>query len=320
MQAYLTSAQELVKNGGYVPLSYSSQVHAGGGNDYYTYWNGQYVQRSAALGPAQTSAAIATANLSSFTSAKQSAAANGASTITWKDETLQTDGSVTAVVVDTSPVEESGVAFNLANAASNATAALATAKAQLSSSNPADPAAPNPALAALIDTSVTIPVNLAQNVPQGCGLNPISSPGLHFIQIITDTGTFFTNLLLYFPSQVAQKGYNFLQPMAFLYTFWTPHTERGDTIFNVQTACATPNNDSCTNGVPLGFSKNNQSGANLATNMPWYISIAIFLQWLISGFYFVILFAAAVLHMIRGKKSTQLNVLTLVPRLIAACF
>lgn len=191
---------------------------------------------------------------------------------------------------------------------------------------------PNPQLGRLIDTKATRPLDLAKKVPEGCGLNPLDAQDINFIDLVKQPGEFFTDLLLYIPSNAAQSAYNFLQPYAFVYTFWTPHTERGDTIFNVKTSCYADRTakgseasadrravaNACTSGQPLGFNKANRSDRNLKRDMPWYISTAIFFQWLVSGFYFIILFAATVLYMVRGNKNTQLNVLQLVPKLIAS--
>jgi len=193
---------------------------------------------------------------------------------------------------------------------------------------------PDPALANMVNIKVSAPLYLAYSVPEGCGLNPIAGTSVHFLDLINDPGTFFTDLILYIPTNLAQQSFNFLQPYAFIWTFWTPHTERGDTLFNVASGCAPtyytsgPNEgrqsntqevaNDCASGQPLGFDKTNNVDAPSSGHDPWYISMAIFLQWFVSGFYFIILFAAAVLYMVRGNRNTQLNVLYLVPKLLAA--
>jgi hypothetical protein len=194
----------------------------------------------------------------------------------------------------------------------------------------------DPALAHMINVKATAPLYLAYSVPEGCGLNPITGTEVHFLDLINNPSKFFTDLILYIPTNLAQQSYNFLQPYAFIWTFWTPHTERGDTLFNVATGCApeyyavgphkgsgtevnaTEIADSCSAGVPLGFNKTNNTDMPTSTNGQWYISIAIFLQWFVSGFYFIILFAAAILYMVRGNRNTQLNVLNLIPKLLAS--
>lgn len=193
---------------------------------------------------------------------------------------------------------------------------------------------PDPGLAGMVNVKVSAPLYLAYSVPEGCGLNPIAGTTVHFLDLINDPGTFFTDLILYIPTNLAQQSFNFLQPYAFIWTFWTPHTERGDTLFNVASGCAPtyytsgPNKgqqsntqevaNDCASGQPLGFDKTNNVDAPSSGHDPWYISMAIFLQWFVSGFYFIILFAAAVLYMVRGNRNTQLNVLYLVPKLLAA--
>lgn len=198
---------------------------------------------------------------------------------------------------------------------------------------------PDPNTASLINYNAANPFQASEFVPQGCGLNPIQGVTVHFLDLINNPGKFFTDLLLWIPTNAEQQLYDFLQPYAFIYTFWTPHTERGDTIFNVATGCAptyysaqdapSPGYigqqsnaqeiaNSCANGQPLGFNKQNNTDSPNWSSNPWYISMAIFFQWFISGFYFIILFAAAILYMVRGNRNTQLNVLHLIPKLLAA--
>jgi hypothetical protein len=188
------------------------------------------------------------------------------------------------------------------------------------------------------------PLTMTSSVPAGCGLQVFTVSAPSFGELFSSPGEFFTDMIFYIPGNLTQSAYNFIQPKAFTYTFWTPHTERGDTFFNVTTNCSlgtsatsaasNPNNgaptttslndgdeqtnaaqvqDDCYNGTPLGFS---QARLKPVNQTAWYIDLAHFFQWILSGTYFLILFTAAVVYMVRGNRSTSFNVLQLIPRLL----
>lgn len=172
-------------------------------------------------------------------------------------------------------------------------------------------------------------LNMTGKIPSGCNLRPFEGDSVSFKEIFTDSGGFVTDLLFTIIGDPTQAAYDWVQPKAFAYTFWTPHVERGDTFFNVNTNCNyTATNgfkpteaqlaakaDTCYGGEALGFSKERLDPIN---QQSWYMSMGQFLQWLLSGCYFVILFSAAVVYMVRGNRSTSINVMRLLPRLILA--
>jgi len=183
-------------------------------------------------------------------------------------------------------------------------------------------------IAQVLNLDARTPLQLTSNLPQGCTIQALAPPeGVSFGDLFSNFGDTVTNLIFYIPSSIASDAYEFIAPYAFKYTFWTPHTERGDTMFNTPDSCvpqssggtATPAqiSDYCqSNGsrnVPLGFSKKNTQLKNQGS---MYLNIAKLLQWLVSGVYFLVLFTAAVLYMFRGNRSTTMNVMHLIPRLL----
>lgn len=191
-----------------------------------------------------------------------------------------------------------------------------------------DPSSANPTAAAGIWTrdlngQIQSPIQLTRNLSEGCAFNPLAPNPVKFGQIFGNPGQFFLDLILWVLEKPVEWSYNFIQPKAFLYTFWTPHVERGDTFMNVPSTCVTETtpgkyattkySDGCANGQPLGFSR---ARANPRKQAAWYLDISYFIQWLLSGAYFLLLFSAAVVFMFRGSKSANFNVLQMVPRIL----
>jgi hypothetical protein len=179
------------------------------------------------------------------------------------------------------------------------------------------------------------PTELTMLVDEGCQISPIlvQTPG-GLGAFLKDPGEWVTDLMLYIPTRVTSGGYNFLEPYAFKFSFFTPHTERGDTFFNIASTCNPKDygtydsdgkqisgisrgdqqmiQDTCASGTPLGFSK---SHLDVRKQNSWFIVVSQFLQWLISGLYFLILFTSAVVYMMRGSRAANFNVVQLIPRL-----
>lgn len=191
---------------------------------------------------------------------------------------------------------------------------------------------PDPQLANGLYLGANNPLMLARNVSQGCALDPLqqNDPG-SIGSFLSDPGEWFKDLFFWIIGAPVREVYNFLQPKAFVYTFWTPHVERGDTMFNTKvkqcreervgsnrtdgSAVQGSGQDGCRGVTPLGFSNSNlkEDGSKSV-----YMQIAFFLQWLVSGTYFVIMFAAAVVYMVRGSKSASFNVMHIIPRIIVS--
>lgn len=179
-------------------------------------------------------------------------------------------------------------------------------------------------VAALLPATAAHPLELTSELPEACALSPLLPDEPSFGKLFSSPGGFVTDVFLFAPAELASAGYDFIQPFAFRYTFFTPHTERGDLMWEIPSNCSprSPENKAfsaqevsaaCSGGTPLGYSRNKISSS---ADRPWFLDAAVFLQWLISGTYFLILFTAAVLFIFRGNRATQLNVMHLVPRLV----
>jgi hypothetical protein len=201
----------------------------------------------------------------------------------------------------------------------------------------------NPSLARLINTRANHPAELTQYVPDGCSLAPIRTDGIKISDLWNDTSGFIVDILLYVPSRLSSFAFDLFGPGAMRVSFWTPHVERGDTIFNVHKSCqygevkykgqgedgnmqvaeakqlGTPANarDFCDDSnQPLGFSKKRLTDDR--AQLTWYIRMGMFFQWLISGTYFLLLFTGAMVYIFRGDSAQQFNVLQMMPRLLVS--
>lgn len=159
-------------------------------------------------------------------------------------------------------------------------------------------------------------------VPAGCdlgGYTPKAPGGVG--DFFDDPFNFVSNLIGYVFVLAFGQLYNIAYGPALQYSFWTPHTERGDTLFSIATNCdpksrqemgAAKASRTCSGSKPLGFDKLTASGSW----QPGWLNVRSVLQWLVSGSYFLLLFTAAVVFMFRGTASRTFNVLKMVPRLI----
>jgi hypothetical protein len=134
-------------------------------------------------------------------------------------------------------------------------------------------------------------------------------------------GDFLIDQVLYVPGRIAAAGFEFVQPYAFSYTFWTPHTERADLLWDVPQDCRQQPGfldrreraDGCVRGEALGWTA---SGYKERGERSWFVAAAQILQWLISGTYMLILFSAAVVYMFRGHRYQHMHVLRILPRIL----
>jgi hypothetical protein len=189
-------------------------------------------------------------------------------------------------------------------------------------------------LSFLLNDKAKSPLSLNDKLPEGCLITPISPlGGVNIGDLFSgNIGDQALNILLWIPGKLVEELYGLVAPYAFAYTFWTPHSERGDLIWNTPTVCrfgtglgevnGETNRGSqgsisnfCSNGTPLGFSK---AKTDIKNQNSLYLNIARFIQWLVSGFYFLILFTAATLFIFRGNRSNSMNVLHMLPRLVLA--
>lgn len=162
-----------------------------------------------------------------------------------------------------------------------------------------------------------------------CSLDLPLNLDVSITSLFDNPAKFLNDVMFRIAGEPVEIAYNGVKPLAFRYTFFTAHTERGDTIFQVAGSCNRPSGprilngkpnpewtnyrDTCYQGQNLGFSRENLQSKNQAKSV--WIQLAIFLRWLLSATYFAVLFVAATVYMVRGSSSTNLNVLQLIPRL-----
>lgn len=159
-------------------------------------------------------------------------------------------------------------------------------------------------------------------IPAGCdlgGYTPQAPGGIG--DLFDDPFNFAMNLIGFVLIKPFGQLYNIAYGPALQYSFWTPHTERGDTIFTIASNCGPDERKedpektryTCKSAnKPLGFDKRTQSGSW----QPGWLGVRNVLQWLISGSYFLLLFTAAVVFIFRGTASQTFNVMRMVPRLL----
>lgn len=185
----------------------------------------------------------------------------------------------------------------------------------------------------MLNPNANNPLQLLDNIPDGCMVSVIDgSTEVGFKDLLAgNIGEVVMDLILTPFAQVSEMSFNFFAPLAFKYSFWTPHSERGDLMWSVAASCDNKTvtdfsargvnrykkGDYCTsNFQPLGFSK---SRTNLNKQTSVYLNIARFLQWLVSGLYFLIIFTSAVMFIARGNRpGSAMNAFTVIPRIIIA--
>jgi hypothetical protein len=186
-------------------------------------------------------------------------------------------------------------------------------------------------LAYLLNDQASSPLALNDKLPEGClvsALNPLA--GLNLNELFSgDLGEQSMNILFYIIGKPVEAIYGFVAPYAFKYTFWTPHSERGDLLWTTPDGCdfktlgasplkktQTSRSNYCNSaGEPLGF---NKSRTDVNKQNSLYLNAARMIQWLVSGLYFLILFTSAVLFIFKGNRNNSFNVLHVLPRLVLA--
>jgi hypothetical protein len=179
-------------------------------------------------------------------------------------------------------------------------------------------------LAQLIPSSASTPLGLSAEMPEACGMLIAGTDEPTLQSQLLHPGDFLLDQVLYVPGKLANASFEFIQPHAFSYTFWTPHTERGDLMWQIPESCQTNGqgstylsqseiSDACDGTQSLGWS---ESAFDNPGQGSWFISAAQVIQWLVSGMYLLILFASAIVYMFRGHRGQSLNILRLVPRIL----
>jgi hypothetical protein len=175
-----------------------------------------------------------------------------------------------------------------------------------------------------VGEATTNPQLLTSLVPFSCNLsitvNLVNNSG-GITGIVKHTGDFITNMFFDMFDKTVGSLYGVVSPLAFKWAFWTPHTERGDTIFDANFDCTKNSKDTnwcnTAKGTSNGFSVSNRNPVNQkVSKAPIWVRYSIIAQWLVSGLYFIILFGGAVIYMFRGHKLTAYNVIHMLPRLL----
>ena len=185
-----------------------------------------------------------------------------------------------------------------------------------------------PRLASLIPAESKHPLELTSLLPEACALDPIQAEGPRFSSLIGDPGQFILDALLYIPAGLAKAGHDYLQPQAWRYAFWTPHTERGDLMWTVPVGCSPRGSEerayssnqalaNCRGSAPVGFD-GELHAPQADGQQPWFLVAAQLIQWLLTGVYLLIFFSAAIAYMFRSNRSAVHGIVRLVPRLLAS--
>lgn len=200
-------------------------------------------------------------------------------------------------------------------------------------------------------TPTNDPVQLDSLVPFNCQLNEFANDNsaLNLHNLLHHPAEWLSNLFAYIPGLIVKGIYGTVEPIAFKYAFWTPHSERGDTIFNSTLDCSSKQQQTAADLSPQadaalqesllsnktwcgrdpstgqvtsqGFSSNRlMIGTKNYNQMPSWIRYSIMAQWLVSATYFIVLFGGAIIFMFRGHRRTAYNVMHMIPRLILAVF
>lgn len=179
-------------------------------------------------------------------------------------------------------------------------------------------------VALFLPLSAQHPLEISGSLPEACALQAPEPDQPSLQTQLERPGDYLIDQILYVPGKLAYSSQEFLQPHAFRYTFWTPHTERGDLMWEVPTSCVpegdkyfsrTERNEACQNLEPLGYSDN---FTEIQENNSWFLAAAQTLQWLVSGTYFLILFASVLIYMFRGSRMSTISILRLIPRILLA--
>ena len=186
-------------------------------------------------------------------------------------------------------------------------------------------------MANLFDPNAYAPIAVIKRgeggLPEGCPFKPFAAPdSLGFKDIINDFEGAFISMITFPFLTIVEGAYSTLQPAAFKFTFWTPHSERGDVFWTVSDSCESGKTttavgssasmrNSCRGATPLGYSKENLDVSNQGNGSGWYLRIASFIKWMVSGTYFLLIFIAAGVYMFRGNTRSNLNLMRMLPLL-----
>lgn len=162
------------------------------------------------------------------------------------------------------------------------------------------------------------PEEIYRNFPAtGCEINStVNTPDVSFTDIFTDTEGFISDVAVNTITYLPNRLYEMTAPYALRYAFFTPHAERGETLFDVyknggETAWRGANNEQ------LGFNKQSISQPEKIDQAMW-IKAALWIRWLLSGFFVLIIVGVGFVYMFNRTAEKQRAVLRILPRLLLA--
>jgi hypothetical protein len=170
------------------------------------------------------------------------------------------------------------------------------------------------ALSSILTEESNHPISLGVNLPEACALGAEGPTEPLINDLFANPGKFQSDSFLYIPTSLAVSALEFFQPYAFKWTFWTPHSERSDLIWNTPDSCA----PTATNGYLNKSCFANSNSESSSSGEAWYLKVAHFLQWLVSGTYLIIFTLATVLFMLKSNRKTQIELTTILPRVLGA--
>ncbi|WP_217924671.1 hypothetical protein [Miltoncostaea oceani] len=219
----------------------------------------------------------------------------------WRDKDIEDDlkRKIAAFVADGTPVASGGVDGVLVEKI------LKDIKPVRESASPRVLAMLNP------DPDVKEEKSLLAFIPSDCPWNigiDLEAPGL--FDLFDDPGRFFVDLSVYLISQPASAIYDTVGPFTYRFTFFTPHVERGESIFNTPGFSSdTADAAAAARGYDVSLAKD----ANEQVKRSGWLQAAVWLRTLVSGLYILVLVGAAFLFMARGPVRNKINALEVAP-------
>lgn len=169
---------------------------------------------------------------------------------------------------------------------------------------------PDPFVNAFLNPDAASSLEVRKNIPSGCIFDQqIDNASDDFGSLFSNPGTFVWRLVVWLGSVPGSSTYNWLAPITFRYSFFTPHAERGETLFNVI------GSDNA-QVRQYGFDPSLKTDATAATKKAPWLVLAVWLRALLSGFYVLALIGAGFIYMVRGPSHYKVNALQLIPRVL----
>lgn len=170
--------------------------------------------------------------------------------------------------------------------------------------------APDPFVNAMLNPTATGSNTVRANIPAGCIFDQqIDNSKDDLGSLFRDPGSFVWNLLVWIGTAPAASTYNWLAPITYQYSFFTPHAERGETLFDL----VGTNNPQV---QQYGYDPSLKTDAVRATtSSPWLV-MAVWMRAMLSGFYVLALIVAGFMFMLGANARRKVNALRMIPRVL----